>query len=359
MERVNDRILAEVKKLGAVDFESCYSCGTCSAVCPLSAGTVSFPRRMIRDALLGLEGRILSAPEPWLCYYCGECSETCPRQAEPAALMMALRRFATRKYSLGRVADALYSSMASVFTWIVFSAMALVFVLLAFNPQMNREQVDFMSFIGLEPIHWAGIVLVAFIILVSLTQIGILFRNLRRGAGRAEWRAKKAALAAWHALSESVIQKRFDECDSGRPRRLAHMAVSWGFMGMFLATIIIGAVDFKWLPWPRWVSLVIGSFSGVLTLLGLSYYVYLRLRRKTALGRYSHPSDWAFLILLILSVASGFVMLFFRLLNWPMAAYVTFAFHLVAVFDLLVTFPFSKFAHVIYRPLALWLAGFK
>jgi ferredoxin len=357
MEMVNDRVLAEVKKLGAVDFEACYSCGTCSAVCPLSTGSASFPRRMVRDTLLGLEGRILSAPEPWLCYYCGECSETCPRQAEPAALMMALRRFATRRYSLGRLADGLYSSMASIFTWIVLSAMALVFVMLTFNPQMNRERVDFMSFIGLDPIHWAGIVLVAFIVLVAGVQVWILFRSLRRGPGQAGLQKKKAAVAAWKALGESVIQKRFDECDSGRPRRLAHMAVSWGFMGMFLATIIIGAVDFKLLPLPRWVSLVIGSVSGVLASMGLAYYVYLRLGRKTAVGKYSHPSDWAFLILLILSIASGFVMLFFRLLNWPMAAYVTFAFHLVAVFDLLVTFPFSKFAHVIYRPVALWLAG--
>ncbi len=113
MEKVNDKVLAEIKKLGAFDLEACYSCGTCSAICPLSADAVSFPRRMIRYALLGLEKRILAAPEPWLCYYCGECSDTCPRQAEPAALMMALRRFATRKYSLGRFADAVYSSLAS------------------------------------------------------------------------------------------------------------------------------------------------------------------------------------------------------------------------------------------------------
>ena len=97
MEKVNDNVLAEIKKLGAFDLEACYSCGTCSAVCPLSKEAVSFPRRLLRYAQLGLEKRILAAPEPWLCYYCGECSETCPRQAEPAALMMALRRFATRE----------------------------------------------------------------------------------------------------------------------------------------------------------------------------------------------------------------------------------------------------------------------
>ncbi len=93
--------------------------------------------------------------------------------------------------------------------------------------------------------------------------------------------------------------------------------------------------------------------------LGLGYYFYLRLKGKTAVGRYSHPSDWVFLLLLALSILSGYVMLFFRFMNLPMAAYWTFAFHLVVVFDLLVTFPFSKFAHVIYRPVAIWLAGMK
>ena len=55
MEQVNENVLAEIKKLGAFDLEACYSCGTCSAVCPLSAAAVSFPRRMFRYALLGLE----------------------------------------------------------------------------------------------------------------------------------------------------------------------------------------------------------------------------------------------------------------------------------------------------------------
>ena len=359
MEKVNENVLAEIKKLGAFDLEACYSCGTCSAICPLSADAVSFPRRMIRYALLGLEKRILAAPEPWLCYYCGECSDTCPRQAEPAALMMALRRFATRKYSLGRLADAIYSSLASIFTWLLLSAAALAAILLAYNPGMNLEKVDFLSFLSLANIHDAGLVLVGFIVFASVVQIWVLFRNLRGSFGATAFKAKKAGVSAWKALSESVVQKRFGECENGLLRRLAHMGVSWGFMGMFLATLIILGVDYHVLPFPRWVSMVVGFVSGVACSLGLGYYFYLRLKGKTAVGKYSHPSDWAFLILLALSVLSGYVMLVFRFANMPMAAYGTFAFHLVVVFDLLVTFPFSKFAHVIYRPVALWIAGLK
>ncbi|MCX6554652.1 MAG: 4Fe-4S dicluster domain-containing protein, partial [Candidatus Aminicenantes bacterium] len=356
MEKVNENILAEIKKLGAFDLEACYSCGACSGLCPISKDTASFPRRLIRYSLLGLEQRILSAPEPWLCYYCGECSESCPRQAEPAALMMALRRFATRRYSLGRLADVIYSSLASVFTWLLLSAAALAAIFLAYNPEMNRKNVDFLSFISQGRIHDAGLALVGFIVLVSAAQIWTLFRNLRGApwaAGRVS--AKKTGVSAFRALKEAVLQSRFGECSNDKLRRLAHMGVSWGFMGMFLATLIILAVDYRWLPLPRWVSLAIGSLSGVACALGLGYYYYLRLKGKTAVGKYSHPSDWAFLLLLALSVLSGYVMLLFRFLNMPMAAYGSFAFHLVVVFDLLVTFPFSKFAHVIYRPIALWI----
>ena len=52
-------------------------------------------------------------------------------------------------------------------------------------------------------------------------------------------------------------------------------------------------------------------------------------------------------------------MLAFRFLNMPMAAYWSFAVHLVFVFNLLMSVPFTKFAHVVYRPVALWLAGVK
>jgi len=360
MEKVNPRVLAEIKKLGAFDLEACYSCGTCSAICPLSQEAASFPRRMIRYALLGLERRLLSAPEPWLCYYCGECSETCPRQAEPASLMMALRRFATRRYALGRAADAVYSSLGSLVTWLALSAVALALVLLARQPHPDMERFDFQSFIPLGPVHWAGIVLVAFIAGVAAIQVWILARNLSGTPNvLAALRAEKAGHSAFQTLKESVLQDRFGECADARLRRLAHMGVSWGFMGMLLATIIIGAVDFGWLPWPRWVSLAIGSVSGAACALGLGYYLALRLTGKTAVGKYSHPSDWAFLLLLALSVLSGFAIVGFRFLGLLPAAYVTVAVHIVFVFDLLVTFPFSKFAHVVYRPAALFFAGLK
>ena len=161
------------------------------------------------------------------------------------------------------------------------------------------------------------------------------------------------------ALREVALQERFGECEDDKFRRWAHLAVSAGFMGMFLATCIIAAVDFKWIPLPRWVSLAIGSVSGAATMFGLAYYMNMRLKRQGEYAKRSHHSDWVFLMLLVLSVVSGYVMLAFRFLHMPMVAYWAFAFHLVFVFNLLMSVPFTKFAHIVYRPVALWLAGVK
>lgn len=359
MERANPNLVDDVRRLGAFDLSACYSCGTCSAVCPLSKDEISFPRKMIRYAMLGLEGRIISSLEPWLCYYCGECSKTCPREADPGGLMMALRRFTIRRYAVGRVADAFYSAFASGIAWIALTAVAIVLIVLFHDPDMNRETVEFLSFITLEDIHIAGIAIVAFIGAAALANIWILYRALKRGGRGAVFSIENLRKTTRGAVREVVLQERFGECEDNRFRRWAHILVSWGFMGMFLATCIIAAVDFEWIPLPRWVSLVIGSISGIATLTGLAYYIRLRVTRRSDYAKHSHHSDWAFLILLALSVTSGYVMLAFRFLNMPAAAYWSFAVHLVAVFNLLMSVPFTKFAHVIYRPAALWLAGVK
>ena len=359
MERADLAMVERIRKLGGFDLSACYSCGACSAVCPLSKDELSFPRKMIRYSLLGLENKILASPEPWLCYYCGECSKTCPREADPGGLMMALRRFTIRKYSIGRVADAFYSAFASGAAFVVLTAIVVAAIFLSYNPAMDRTKADFLSFISLERIHVAGIAIAAFIGAAFVANIWIMYRAMKRGAHGAAFSMDNVKRSSVKALREVVFQERFGECEDNKLRRWAHLAVSWGFMGMFLATCIILAVDYKWIPLPRWVSLAVGSVSGAATLTGLGYYVYLRFRRGSEYTKYSHQTDWVFLALLVLSVVSGYVMVAFRFLHMPMAAYGTFAFHLVFVFNLLVSLPFTKFAHVVYRPVALWLAGVK
>lgn len=357
MEKVDPGIREEIRKLGASELQACYSCGNCSAVCPLSEGEASFPRKMIRYALLGLENRLISSPEPWLCYYCGECSDTCPREADPGGLMMALRRFAIRRYSAGRIADVFYTSFASGIAWIALSLIAALAIFLFHNPAMNLEEVDFLSFVTLERIHNTGLGLGAFIGIAFLMNITIMVRALRRGMPDRDWSLKRLAVSFVPALKEALAQRRFGECEGDGKRYWAHMSLMWGFVGMFIATVLVMGIDYEILPISRSIPFAFGSVFGVVTLYGTFYYILQRIKGESASAKKSHVSDWAFLILILLTVLSGFLMDLFKVLDMPRAAYWTFAFHMVTVFDLLVSLPFTKFAHMIYRPVALWLSG--
>ncbi|MBW2514859.1 MAG: 4Fe-4S dicluster domain-containing protein, partial [Deltaproteobacteria bacterium] len=76
---VDLELYREVAQFGARDMEICMQCGTCSASCPLSSGTDTFPRKIYRYLQLGLRDKLLKSPVPWLCYYCGDCNLDCPR----------------------------------------------------------------------------------------------------------------------------------------------------------------------------------------------------------------------------------------------------------------------------------------
>jgi len=80
------------EEFGAETVTECFNCGNCTAICPVSTADHLFPRRLIRYLQLGLEERLLEAPETWWCLTCRQCTVTCPRQAYPAELMVAIRR---------------------------------------------------------------------------------------------------------------------------------------------------------------------------------------------------------------------------------------------------------------------------
>lgn len=83
MPEVNPGFSEILKKYGAFDMNACYNCGTCTAVCAMSDEENSFPRRMVRYSVLGLDNEIQTSLDPWLCYYCGECSSSCPGMHNP------------------------------------------------------------------------------------------------------------------------------------------------------------------------------------------------------------------------------------------------------------------------------------
>ena len=252
--RVDLGLYPEIQRFGAADISACFSCGTCSATCPMSQADGTFPRRIIRYAQLGMKDALLSSKELWACYQCGECAETCPTQADPSEFMAATRRYAIASYDRTRLARTMYTRplVASVLA-VVIALFFAAFMYSAHGP-MAGEQLAIFEFIPAEVIHDTGIVVMVLVMLAGLLGVGTMVRDVGRREGvsvRSALGSRPAsrgpgARSGRRSAASRFGQPRFrEECEADavamavpwyRRRWLVHALVVWGFLGLLLAT---------------------------------------------------------------------------------------------------------------------------
>ncbi len=77
---------------GAEGLTHCYSCGTCTASCPVSEIDPSYaPSKLIRMILWGMKDEVLSSNLIWMCAMCYNCSFNCPQDVRFADIMRVVR----------------------------------------------------------------------------------------------------------------------------------------------------------------------------------------------------------------------------------------------------------------------------
>ena len=83
---------------GGENIKKCFSCGTCTAGCPVSEVDESFnPRKIIRMVLLGMKKEVLSSKVIWYCCSCYTCYAQCPQNVKFTDVMAALRHLAIKE----------------------------------------------------------------------------------------------------------------------------------------------------------------------------------------------------------------------------------------------------------------------
>lgn len=380
---VDPTFLHKLERFGAFDVNACFNCGNCTAVCPLSTGNDSFPRKMIRYAQIGDRDRLLAHKELWLCYYCGECSDTCPRQAEPGEFMASARRYAIASYEPTGISYMLYTSklFTTVFM-VILSVFFALLLLMGHGPMLEgaprlfgiNETVGFLSF---DLIHHMGLILFGVAGLAALG--GIVRMTLRLSRAVARTKTEKAESderragpltriisAVKNVIAELAGQKRYRDCEEEakkpwyRGRWFVHMSIMWGFIGLGVATgldylLMIVADKAPGQPDPLWwPTRLLGTVAGLLMMYGASLALVERYRRPDKYASHSLLSDWLFLWLLWIAGLTGFVLEVALYLPTMSAwGYIVFLVHVVVAMEVIVLLPFTKFAHSVYRPLAL------
>ena len=79
-------------------FRGCYSCGTCTAGCPVHRAHKDYdPLRIMRLLVLGLREELLKGDMIWLCSDCYTCQENCPMEIRITDIINHLKNLATRE----------------------------------------------------------------------------------------------------------------------------------------------------------------------------------------------------------------------------------------------------------------------
>ena len=373
-------LIATIRRYGAFDVSACFSCGTCTATCPLSTPTSSFPRKMIHYAELGLKDKLVGRPDAWLCDSCGECSDTCPRDAKPSEFMIALRKYEIAELGWPHLTRPLLTSRTFALSFLIGLSAVFLGILALIERPPDFTSVDLFGFLPERGIEVIGIAVGIVALGTALVGVARMWRAMARGrpavsgtaAAGAAASGGSADLPSWTktimpTLRDVLYQRRTLSCatEKTRPnlwtsRWFAHLAVFWGFLGLLLATIlrfvvvpIHGALVPPWEP-VRFLGIV----SGAALLYGTSWMIVRRIRKADRYTSRTTFMDWTFLGLLFLAGLGGFLVDIAQYAGLPAWSYGFMLFHLVTVFDLLLLIPFMKFAHVVYRPLALWLSRF-
>ncbi|MGA8183730.1 MAG: 4Fe-4S dicluster domain-containing protein [Terriglobia bacterium] len=358
--------IKDVMASGAHDLKKCFQCATCSTVCTLSDGGFAFPRKQMLEVQWGLKDKLMEDPGPWLCFYCGECSKNCPRKANPGETMMALRRYLTAEYDWTGLSRLMYRS--AFWEVGILALVSAIIVALFTLPQnfgfglLSRSGPEALSSVMLSKFAPVGLVdlgdrvLLVLLSFFLLTNAARMFYRLTRGQGIPAHLYLKYLP---HLILQAATQKRWKECKESEATRnwVRHLLLVTGYVTMFTLVVVF-------LPWfqvdgssVHWTSYL--GYYATAVLVGATVWMLVdRIRRHGEMYEYSHLSDWLFPILLFLTAATGIGLHVLRVNDFAMATYVMYTVHMaIAVPMLAVEVPFGKWAHLLYRPLAIYVAA--
>ncbi len=368
-------VLAE----GGADVKKCVQCATCSVVCELSTGRTPFPRKEMLWAQWGLKDKLVADPDVWLCHQCNDCSTKCLRGARPGDLLAAVRHQAVRHYATPKFLAVWMNQMKTLPLMLFIAAFLVGFALiirgpletaLPFGEPHHEFYADFFP-------HW--LLIGYFSTLTGLATLVVLLGAFRF------WNAMKAhdessgaqspvlgiVPSFFNVVKSILIHDKFGKCTSQASRRVAHLTAFYGFTALFIVTV--------WAVLDLYVNPLLGIDSmypfdllhpmKLLANIGAVLLIYGSVKAIGDRARggddapLSTTFDWTFVWLLLFVGVSGVFTEILRFVGEPAevavlttTAYTVYFIHLVGVVALLVYLPYSKFAHIVYRTVAMLYA---
>jgi len=345
----------ELRRRGGETARRCFQCATCSAVCSLAPEGQPFPRRQMLMAQWGLIDRLAADPAVWLCHQCNDCTVRCPRDARPGDVLQAVRSMVVERLATPAWLGHLVARARSTWPLLLGAPLLLWVVLLGLTGHLAwpARVVAFEQVVPHVLIYSVFLPVAAWVLAVTFIA-GKRFWIVLGASGPPRHGSFLGALLP--VLGEIGTHDRFASCEVARPRRTGHFLLVWGFVGAAVTSglLVVALYGFGMeMPLPLGHPFkILGNLSAVLLVAGVALLAWERLARPEVSGG-TTAFDTFFLTVVFLVVATGVLSEVARFLLPGAVAGGIYVAHLSFVLALFLTFPYSKFAHAIYRTLAM------
>ncbi len=82
----------------AQGLNACFSCGTCSAGCPIHEVFPEYnPKKLAKMVRLGMRKELLSSPYIWYCATCHNCEQHCPQNVKFFNILNVIKNIAAKE----------------------------------------------------------------------------------------------------------------------------------------------------------------------------------------------------------------------------------------------------------------------
>lgn len=361
---------------GAGDLKKCYQCATCSVACRITPDNRPYPRKEMIWAQWGLKDRLLNDPDVWLCHQCNDCSTQCPRGAYPADVLKAVRKMNiqdnARPSFLGNIVGessmlvlALGLPMVAVLFLVYISGWSFPTGPVKYSAHHLNPRDGYIWVRAIQVVFSAALLFAVISLVLSLKS----YWNALEKNNIVEARGPRKPFipSLIEALKEILPHTTFKDCEANNIRYASHLLVFWGMIGLFVTTgLVFLQVDILgeifgmhqlMIPpsqnGPNTIPIkILGNVSAIAFVLGLGIMLVRRLTAPEQAGNSSY-FDWFFLLTIFGAGATG---LLTELIRWGGSvggAYAMYTVHLMFVLSLFLYLPFSKFAHLGYRTVAI------
>lgn len=360
--------IQDVLESGGESLKKCFQCGTCSVVCNLAPEDSPFPRKEMIWAQWGLKDKLTTDPHVWACFQCGDCTAFCPRGAKPGDVLGAVRKKVIEGLSfpsfMGKaVGDPHYWPLLFLLPALILGAVIAIngTGFMSESPVVYGEMISHIQMNIVFP-FFTGLAALAFLVGINRMWKGASGQSLIEFIVRMDKPRIVGATIA--VIGDIITHKDFSQCDSNRWRKLAHFLVFWAFIGLLATTALaivvlvlaeylhnysLGEYPLNWYHPIKWL----GNASAVALIVG-SWLMIQNRRQLVAKGEINSSYFDLFFLYIVFGVGvTGFIAQVLRFADVPIVAYPTYFVHLVLVFALLIYSPYSKFAHFMYRTVAL------